>query len=134
MHVSHYTFTYIVVWWTVWAPQMIWQPDPSIPLSFQMVLSYVSAAVAWAILPRISGLDPSSAMIAHGYLKLLTQCSFSPFTLVSVLMPLMLLVISLIFSALMCMLKAVEVLSRRSTKSASSSSLPARPSMSSAKR
>ena len=33
-------------------------------LSFQMVLSLASAAVAWAILARISGLDPSSVMIA----------------------------------------------------------------------
>ena len=103
-------------------------------LSFQMVLSLASAAVAWAILARISGLDPSSAMIAPRYLNLLTQSSFLPLTLMSVLKPLVLLVINLVFSALICMLKAVEVLSRRSTKSASSSSLPARPSMSSAKR
>ena len=103
-------------------------------LSFQMVLSLVSAAVAWAILARISGLDPSSVMIAPRYLNRLTQSSFSPLTLMSVLTPLVLLVISLVFSALICMPKAVEVLSMRSTKSASSSSLPARPSMSSAKR
>ena len=38
-------------------------------LSFQMVLSWASAAVAWAILARISGLDPSSVMIAPRYLK-----------------------------------------------------------------
>ena len=37
-------------------------------LSFQMVLSWASAAVAWAILARISGLDPSSAMIAPIYI------------------------------------------------------------------
>ena len=103
-------------------------------LSFQMVLSFASAAVAWAILARISGLDPSSAMIAPRYLNLLTQSSFSPLALMSVLKPLVLLAISLVFSALMCMLMAVEVLSRRSTKSASSSSLPARPSMSLANR
>ena len=96
-----------------------------------MVLSLASAAVAWA---RIAGLDPSSAMIAPRYLNLLTQSSFSPLTLMSVLKPLVLFVISLVFSALICMPKAVEVLSRRSTKSASSSSLPARPSMSSARR
>ena len=103
-------------------------------LSFQMVLSLASAAVAWAILANISGLDLSSAIIAPRYLNRLTQSSFSPLTLMSVLKPLVLLVISLVFSALICMPKAVEVLSRRSTKSASSSSLPARPSMSSAKR
>ena len=96
-------------------------------LSFYMVLSFASAAVVWAILARNSGFDPSSAMIAPRYLKLLTQSSFSPLTLVSVLMPLVLLVISLVFSALVCMPKTVEVFSRRSTKSASSSSLPARP-------
>ena len=45
----------------------------AIILSFQMVLSLASAAVAWAILARISGLDPSSAMIAPRYLNLLTQ-------------------------------------------------------------
>ena len=93
-------------------------------LTFQMVLSLASAAVAWAILARISGLDPSSAMIAPRYLNRLTQSSFLPLTLMSVLKPLVLLVISLVFSALICMPKAVEVLSRRSTKSASSSSLP----------
>ena len=98
-------------------------------LSFQMVLSLAGAAVAWAILERISGLDPSSAMIAPIYLNLLTQSIFSPLTLMSVLKPLVLLVISLVFSALICMPKAVEVLSRPST----SSSLPARPSMSSGK-
>ena len=103
-------------------------------LLFQMVLNFVSAAVVWAILATISSLDLSSAMIAPMYLKLFTQYSFSPLTPMSVLMPLVLLVISLVFSALICMPKAVEVLSRRSTKLASSSSLPASPSMSSAKR
>ena len=52
-------------------------------LSFQMVLSLASAAVAWAILARISGLDPSTAMIAPRYLNLLTQSSFLPLTLMS---------------------------------------------------
>ena len=47
-------------------------------LSFQIVLSLASATVAWTILARISGLDPSSAMIAPRYLDLLTQSSFSP--------------------------------------------------------
>ena len=103
-------------------------------LSVQMVLSFASAAVAWAILAKISGLDPSSAMIAPMYLNLLTQSIFSPLTLMSVLMPLVLLVISLGFSAFICIPKAVEVLSRRSTNSASSTSLRARPSMASAKR
>ena len=64
-------------------------------LSFQMVLSLASAAVAWAILARISGLDPSSVMIAPRYLNRLTQSSFSPLTLMSVLKPLVLLVVCL---------------------------------------
>ena len=74
-------------------------------LSFQMVLSLASAAVAWAILARISGLDPSSAMIAPRYLNLLTQSSFSPLTLITVLKTLVLLATSLVFSALICMPK-----------------------------
>ena len=76
----------------------------------------------------------SSAMIAPIYLNRLTQSSFSPLTLMSVVMPLVLLVTSLVFSALICMPKAVEILSRRSIKSDSSFPLPARPSMSLAKR
>ena len=72
----------------------------AIILSFQMVLSFVSAAVVWAILAGISGLDPSSAMIALMYLKMSTQSSLSLLTLMSVLMLLVLLVISLVFSAL----------------------------------
>ena len=59
-------------------------------LSFQMVLSLASAAVAWALLARISGLDPSSALIAPRYLNRLAQFSFSPLTLMSVLKPLVL--------------------------------------------
>ena len=78
-----------------------------------MVLNVANAAVVWA---RISGLDPSSAMIAPRYLKLLTQSSFSPLILMSVLMPLVFLVIGLVFSALICMPKAVDVLSRRFTQ------------------
>ena len=86
--------------------------------------------MVWPILAKNSGLDPSSAMIAPRYLTLLT--SLSPLTPMSVLMPLVLLVIGLVF--LICMPKAVKVLSRRSTKLASSSSFPARPSTWSAKR
>ena len=59
---------------------------------------------------------------------------FSPLILMSMLIPFALLVISLVFSALISMPKAAEVLSRRSTREASYSSFPARPSMSSAKR
>ena len=46
-------------------------------LSFQMVLSFASAAVVWAILERISGRDPLSVMMAPRYLKLWVVSSFS---------------------------------------------------------
>jgi len=63
-------------------------------LSFQTGLSFVRAAVVCAILERISGFDPSSDMSDPRYLKLLTVASFSPLTLMSVLMPSVLLVFS----------------------------------------
>ena len=49
------------------------------------------------------------------YLKLVTVSSFCPFTLISVLVPLVLFVISVVFSALVSMPYAVEALRRRST-------------------
>ena len=42
----------------------------SMILSFQMILSPVSAAMVWAILERTSGMDPSSATVAPKHLKL----------------------------------------------------------------
>ena len=80
-------------------------------LSSQMILSFVSAAMVWAILERISGMDPSSVTMAPNYLKLWTVFSFSPLTLMLLPMPLVLLVINLVFSALICMPYAVEILS-----------------------
>ena len=68
------------------------------------------------------------------YLKLSTLFNFSPLILMSMLIPFVLLVISLVFSALIFVPKAAEVISRRSTREASSSSFPAKPSMSSVKR
>ena len=103
-------------------------------LSLQMVLSLASAAVVRAILDSTSGLEPWSVTTAPRYLKLSTSSNFSPLILMSMLIPFALLVISLVFSALISMPKAAEVLPRRSTREASSSSFPARPSMSSAKR
>ena len=102
-------------------------------LSIQTGFSLVNAAVVCAILESISGLEPSSGITEPRYLELVTVSSFCPFTLISVLMPLVLFVISLVFSALISMPWAVEALSRCSTNSASSSSSPAKPSMSSAK-
>ena len=72
-------------------------------LSFQTGLNLVSAAVVCAILESISGLEPSSIITEPRYLKLVTASSFYPFTLISVLMPLVLFVISLVFSALISM-------------------------------
>ena len=103
-------------------------------LSFHTGFNLVSAAVVCVFLESISGLESSSVVIERRYLKLVTVSSLSPFTLISVLMPLVLFVISLVFSARTSMPWAVEALSRRSTNFASSSASPAKPSMSSAKR
>ena len=72
-------------------------------LSFQTGFSLVNAVVVCAIPESISGLEPSSAITEPRYLKLVTISSFSPFTLISALMPLGLFVISLVFSALISM-------------------------------
>ena len=67
-----------------------WQGSPSaspliqeILLSLQIKFSFVRAAVACAILQRISGLGPSSETPALRYLKLVTVPSFCPFTIIS---------------------------------------------------
>ena len=72
-------------------------------LSVQNGFSLVHAAVVCAILGSISGLEPSSVITEPEYLKFVTVSSFCPFTSISVLMPLMLFVISLVFSALISM-------------------------------
>ena len=95
-------------------------------LSFQTGFNLVDAAVACAILKSISGFGPSSVITEPRYLKLVTVSSFCQFTLISVLMPLVFFVISLVFSVLISMPWAVEALSRRSTNFASSSSSPAK--------
>ena len=59
-------------------------------LSIQTGFSLVNAAVVYAILESISGLEPSSVITEPRYLKLVTVSSFCPFTLISVLMPLVL--------------------------------------------
>ena len=99
-------------------------------LSIQTGFSLVNAAVVCAILASITGLEPWLVITEPRYLKLVTVSSFCPFTLIPVLIPLVLFVISLVLSALISMPWAV---SRRSTKFASSSSSPAKPLMSSAK-
>ena len=72
-----------------------------IPLLIQTGFGLVNAAVACAILESISGLEPSSVITQPRYLKLVTASNF--FTLISVLMPLVLFFISLVFSALISM-------------------------------
>ena len=84
-------------------------------LSSQTGFNLVNAAVVCAILQSISGLEPSSVIAQPRYLKLVIVSSFSPFTLNSLLMPLMLFVINLVFSALMSIPEAVEALSKRLT-------------------
>ena len=63
-------------------------------LSIQIGFSLVNAAVACAILQSNSGLEPSSVISEPRYLKLVTVSSFCPLTLISVLMPLVLFVVS----------------------------------------
>ena len=72
-------------------------------LSFQTGFNLVNAAVVGAVLESISGLEPSSVIAEPRYLRLVTASSFCPFILISVLMPLVLFVISLVFIALMSM-------------------------------
>ena len=87
-----------------------------------------------AILAITPGFAPWSVIIDPRYLKLCTASSFSPLTLMSELMLLVLLVINLVFWALISMSYVAEVLSRHSTSLVNSLSVPARPSMSTAKR
>ena len=61
-------------------------------LSIQTGFSLVNAAVVCAILESNSGLEPLSVITEPRYLKLVTVSRFSPFTLISVLMPLVLFV------------------------------------------
>ena len=69
-------------------------------LSFQTAFNLVNAAVVRAVLENIPSLESLSVITEPRYLKLVTVSSFCPFTLISVLMPLVLFVISLVFSAL----------------------------------
>ena len=91
-------------------------------LSLKMGISFVRAAMAYSVLERISGLEPSSETIAARYLKLVTVPNFCPFTFISLWMPLALYVIRFDFSALISILYLVQVLSRLSTRASSSCS------------
>ena len=57
-------------------------------LSLQTGFNLVNTAVVCAILEGISGLEPLSLITEPTYLKLVTVSSFCPFTLISLLMPL----------------------------------------------
>ena len=59
-------------------------------LSIQTSFNLVSAADVCAILGSIPGLEPLSVIAEPRYSKLVTVSSFCPFTLISVLMPLVL--------------------------------------------
>ena len=58
--------------------------------SFETGFSLVNAAVVCAVLESVSGLEPSSVITEPWYLDLVTVSSFCPFTLISVLIPLVL--------------------------------------------
>ena len=95
--------------------------DPrGILLSVEMGFSFVRAAVACAVLEKISGLEPSSETTALKYLKLVTVPSFCSFTFIS----LNAIVISLVFSALISIVHLVHVLSRLSIRASRSCRLP----------
>ena len=102
-------------------------------LSLHMIFSLERAAVAGAILERISGFDPSLEMIAPRYLKLSTSSSLWPFILISLWKPLELFVITFVLSGPISILYPVVVLSRRSIRTPASS-FSAFTTMSSAKR
>ena len=65
-------------------------------LSFQTCFNLDNAAVVCAILESISGLEPPSVITEPRNLKYVTVSSFCPFILISVLMPLVLSIISLV--------------------------------------
>ena len=81
-------------------------------LSFQTGFNLGNAAVNFVILESISDFESSSDTTEPRHLKLVTVSNFYPLTLTSVLMPLVLFVFSLVFSALISMPLAVEALSR----------------------
>ena len=73
-------------------------------LSFQTGFNRVSAAVVYALLESISGVEPSLVTSDARDLKLVAVSSLRPFTLIFVLMPLVLFVINVVFSSLTSML------------------------------
>ena len=72
-------------------------------LLFQTGFNLVNAAGICAVLESVSGLESLSDTAEPRYLKLVTVSSFYLFTLISLLMPLVLFAISLVFLALISM-------------------------------
>ena len=66
----------------------------------QTIFRLNNATVASAIMESTSGLGPSSLMIAHKYLKLCTSSRVFHAIWTSVIMPLLLIVMSFVFSPL----------------------------------
>ena len=66
-------------------------------IPFQTGFNLVNAVVVCAFLEGISGLEPSSVITEPRYLKPVTVSSFCPFSLISVLMPLVLFINSGLF-------------------------------------
>ena len=87
-------------------------------LSFQTGFNLVNAVVVFAILESISGFEPSSYTTEPRYLKLVAVSSFCPFTLISVLMPRVVFVISLVFSELISMWRLCQDALSRSVHTA----------------
>ena len=85
-------------------------------LSLQISISFLRAAVACAILEKLSGLESSIETTAPRYLKCVTVPSIFPFTWISLYMRLALFIISLVLSALISIVNLVLVLSRLSTR------------------
>ena len=102
-------------------------------LLIQSGFNLVNAVVVCAILESISGLEPSSVITEPRYLKLVTVSNYCPFTFDLFADAAGVVCHHKVFWDLISMPWAVEALSRRSTKFASSSSSPAKPSVSSAK-
>ena len=77
-------------------------------LQIQTGFILVNASVVCAILESILGLEPSSVITDPSYFKLVTVSSLYPFTLIIVLLPLVLFVISLVVWALTSLPYSVE--------------------------
>ena len=101
-------------------------------LSLHMVFSLAIAVAVWAALARISIFDRSSLMIFPRYLKWSSVSSSFLLTVFLVVIGWALFAMNLVFSALISMPYREDASSSCFTRLASSSSFPARPSVSSA--